>query len=97
MKNKEYRSELEKESLRLINSTAKEQETLDCLYTNMAKRESGEETYDQLPDIVKDELDSLKRTASNLTKALRITERMRDELKARRKDTKEGLIKDRLP
>ena len=32
MKNKEYRSELEKESLRLINSTAKEQETLDCLY-----------------------------------------------------------------
>ena len=97
MKNKEFKSELEKESIRFLSSTEKEQETLDCLYTNMAKRESGEETFEQLPDVVENELASLKRTVSNLNKALKTTERMKDELKARKKDNREGLIKDRLP
>ena len=97
MENKDYKSELEKQSLKLIKMTDHEQETLDCLYVDLAKKESGEEIFDQLDDVVKRELDSLNRTAANLNKAIKITDTMRDELKARRRDTKSGIIKDRLP
>ena len=74
MENKDYKSELEKQSLKLIKMTDHEQETLDCLYVDLAKKESGEEIFDQLDDVVKRELDSLNRTAANLNKAIKPVE-----------------------
>ena len=38
MENKDYKSELEKQSLKLIKMTDHEQETLDCLYVDLAKK-----------------------------------------------------------
>lgn len=78
---------LRKLSQEILHELTNEQNILQEIYLELAKRASHEASSRNLDTDVEQELADLKRTATNLNKAQKLTNRMHDELKARHKDS----------
>ncbi|MDY2957711.1 putative ABC transporter permease [Floccifex sp.] len=87
---KNNKTKIETKSLELLNAVISQQEHQEDLYIQMAKQEIGE-NIPNLNNQINDELDSLNRGIENINVALKTTEEMKDELKARNKDIKGNL------
>ena len=81
-------SNTKKKSEELLNVIQEEKQYLDQLYLNMAKNEMDDIQDPHLNHEIDVEIQALDQSTENINKALLETEKMKDELKARKKDTK---------
>ena len=81
-------SNTKKKSEELLNVIQEEKQYLDQLYLNMAKNEMDDIQDPHLNPEIDVEIQALDQSTENINKALLETEKMKDELKARKKDTK---------